>query len=82
MTDLEKRLHTEKIMLPDGFDARQENVLMKAMMSPRTGNRRRCKWAVAWAALMTLLIATAAATGVLGLDALLERCFSGRSCSD
>ena len=67
MTDLEKRLHTEKIMLPDGFDARQENVLMKAMMSPRTGNRRRYKWAVGWAALMTLLIATAAATGYWGL---------------
>lgn len=66
MTDLEKRLHTEKIMLPDGFDARQENVLMKAMVS-RVGKGHRYRWAIVFASLMTLLIATAAAAGYWGL---------------
>lgn len=66
MTDLEKRLHTEKIMLPDGFDARQENVLMKAMVS-RVEKGHRYKWVIVFASLMTLLIATAAAAGYWGL---------------
>lgn len=66
MTDLEKRLHTEKIMLPDGFDARQENVLMKAMVSC-VEKGHRYKWVIVFASLMTLLIATAAATGYWGL---------------
>lgn len=66
MTDLEKRLHTEKIMLPDGFDARQENVLMKAMVS-RVGKGHRYRWVIVFASLMTLLIATAAAAGYWGL---------------
>ena len=66
MTDLEKRLHTERIMLPDGFDARQENVLMKAMVS-RVEKGHRYKWVIVFASLMTLLIATAAAAGYWGL---------------
>ena len=66
MTDLEKRLHTEKIMLPDGFDVRQENVLMKAMIS-RVEKGHRYKWVIVFASLMTFLIATAAAAGYWGL---------------
>lgn len=64
--ELENRLHTEKIALPGGFDARQENALIRAMATQKqSGGRYR--WAIVLAAAITLFVATAAAAGYWGL---------------
>ena len=64
--ELENRLHTEKIALPSGFDARQENALIQAMATRKQGGRRY-RWTVVLAAVIILSVATAAAAGYWGL---------------
>ena len=64
--ELENRLHTEKIALPGGFDARQESALIRAMAAQKqSGGWYR--WAIVLAAAITLFVATAAAAGYWGL---------------
>lgn len=64
--ELENRLHTEKIALPSGFDARQENALIR-VMATRKQSGGRYQWAIVLAAVLTLFVATAAAAGYWGL---------------
>ena len=64
--ELENRLHTEKIALPGGFDARQENALIRAMAAQKQSGGRY-QWAIVLAAVITLFVATAAAAGYWGL---------------
>ncbi|HIQ63191.1 MAG: hypothetical protein UFE80_06530 [Christensenellales bacterium] len=62
--ELEDRLHHERIILPEGFDGRQEAVLFRAMEQKRRPVQRAFVLAVA---LALLICATALAADGLGL---------------
>lgn len=74
--ELEDRLHHERIILPEGFDGRQEAVLFRAMEQKRRPVQRAFVLAVA---LALLICATALAADGLGLassGAMLRRMLS------
>lgn len=72
--ELEERLHHERIILPEGFDGRQEAVLFRAMAHRRRPAKRTLVLA---AALALLMCATGTCRRRPGAGLLLARCFAG-----
>ena len=72
MTDkeLRERLHAECAQTPDGFDVRQDALLMRltAGHEPVRGHFGKRTWAVVLAAVLLLACGAAGAAGYLGLD--------------